>query len=64
MLDGAELALVLATNPDVPAAALSAYESPMFKRGTAATEKSARTMEPLMPPRDARGMLAFFQGRG
>ncbi len=61
MLDGAELALALATAE--PAGAVKEYETAMFDRAAEAAEESERIDEMLFAPDGAQRMLAFFSPR-
>jgi 2-polyprenyl-6-methoxyphenol hydroxylase-like FAD-dependent oxidoreductase len=60
LLDGARLALALATHPDFPTA-VAEYEREMFDRTGAAARMSAGIQELLMAPDAAQRMLEFFQ---
>ncbi|MEV6911259.1 FAD-dependent monooxygenase [Amycolatopsis sp. NPDC051071] len=61
LLDGALLALALASRPDDFPAAVKEYEREMFERTSAAARMSEKVKELMMSPGAARKMLAFFQ---
>ncbi|ACU69737.1 monooxygenase FAD-binding [Catenulispora acidiphila DSM 44928] len=61
LLDGALLALALASHPDDFSAAVKDYETEMFERSAKVGQMSARMQEMVTAPDAARRMLAFFQ---
>jgi len=60
MLDGARLALGLASNLADLAAALAAFEAEMFARTTPIAEESAEAAAMLQSPTAAQDMARFF----
>ncbi|GEL26376.1 FAD-dependent oxidoreductase [Pseudonocardia sulfidoxydans NBRC 16205] len=60
MLDGLELGLAIATNPDDPAAAVAAFEAEMIARTTPIAEESARMQAMVLAATAAQDMARFF----
>ena len=60
MLDGARLALSLATHPDDTEAALSAYEEDLFPRSEESARDSADSLNTMFGVRGLEEMVAFF----
>ncbi|MEO3816549.1 NAD(P)/FAD-dependent oxidoreductase [Plantactinospora sp. B24E8] len=60
MLDGAELATALATNPADPDSAIRAYEEAMFARIHPIAEMSARVQAMMLSPTAADDIVRFF----
>lgn len=64
MIDGAELALALAAQPDDAEAALAAFETVMFKRSAAAATDSDSMQTLLFGPSAPTSLVDFFTGIG
>ncbi|MEV6932733.1 FAD-dependent monooxygenase [Dactylosporangium sp. NPDC051485] len=60
MLDAAELAAALATNPADPGSAIQAYEEAMFARTHPIAEMSARVQAMMLSPTAADDIIRFF----
>jgi len=60
MLDAAELAAALATNPADPDAAIQTYEEAMFTRTHPIAEMSARVQAMMLSPTAADDIVRFF----
>jgi 2-polyprenyl-6-methoxyphenol hydroxylase-like FAD-dependent oxidoreductase len=56
MLDAAELALAIASNPEFPDAAIASYEQTMFARAAPAAEQSAAVLELCFAPNAAQNL--------
>ncbi|MGW3614056.1 FAD-dependent oxidoreductase [Micromonospora sp. NPDC005163] len=63
MLDAAELAAALATNPADPDPAIQAYEEAMFARTHPIAEMSARVQAMMLSPTAADDLVRFFAPR-
>ncbi|MGW3603493.1 FAD-dependent oxidoreductase [Micromonospora sp. NPDC005161] len=63
MLDAAELAAALATNPADPDPAIQAYEEEMFARTHPIAEMSARVQAMMLSPTAADDLVRFFAPR-
>jgi 2-polyprenyl-6-methoxyphenol hydroxylase-like FAD-dependent oxidoreductase len=61
MLDGAELAVELATRPDV-GTALAAYEARLFPRSAEVAALSAANLETFFGPEAPRSVVSLFDG--
>lgn len=64
MLDGAELALALVSQPDDVEAALAGFEAAMFERSAAAATESESMQRLLFGPSAPRSLVDFFTGVG
>ncbi|TQS43068.1 FAD-dependent oxidoreductase [Cryptosporangium phraense] len=62
LLDGAELGLALAGHPGDPAAALDAYEEPMFVRSAENAAQAAAGLELCFADDAPRGLVDLFTG--
>ncbi|MFG2377732.1 FAD-dependent oxidoreductase [Streptomyces sp. NPDC048504] len=62
MYDGAELGKALASHPDNPEAALTAYEQPLFQRSAAAAADGADLNEALFGDNAPQSLLDMFTG--
>ncbi|MFH9554525.1 FAD-dependent oxidoreductase [Streptomyces sp. NPDC017435] len=60
MLDGAELALAIATRPGDTEAALATYEEALFPRSEASAAESAANLDTMFGERGLEQMVAFF----
>ena len=60
MLDGAELALAIATHPGDTEAALAAYEQALFPRSEASAAESAANLDTMFGRRGLEQMVEFF----
>jgi 2-polyprenyl-6-methoxyphenol hydroxylase-like FAD-dependent oxidoreductase len=66
MLDAAELALAIASNPESPDAAIASYEQTMLARAEPAAEQSAAVLELCFAPNAAQNLADLMNsfGRG
>jgi 2-polyprenyl-6-methoxyphenol hydroxylase-like FAD-dependent oxidoreductase len=66
MLDAAELALAIASDPEAPDAAIATYEQTMFARAEPAAEQSAAVLELCFAPNAAQNLADLMNsfGRG
>ncbi|MFJ3043473.1 FAD-dependent oxidoreductase [Streptomyces tendae] len=60
MLDGAELALAIASHPGDTEAALAAYEEALFPRSEKSAAESAANLDTMFGERGLEQMVAFF----
>ncbi|MBP2298967.1 FAD-dependent oxidoreductase [Azospirillum picis] len=62
MLDGAELGLAIAANPEDAEAALAAYEATMFVRSAAEAAETHVTLDLTLGDRAPHGLIGLFTG--